>query len=242
MDTLAGAATLPDPTGRSFALLDWAARDRLGILFRSMPWIDGVIAASVLGPASPSHADEGLGWLHYVWSRAHEDEIGKLTALQAVEVSSQLMDNYCYVGDTLFNEPQAYQPYLGGCSDPVEAAGSWAHGFLYGTLLCRSAWAPLFADKDVLTLLSAVFGLIRDEDLPEVMSADSPFRHIAPDRRKHMRNAVIGMLPDIVRSLHDHALGLEADEEPRIRAASKIGPVDACPCGSGKKYKNCCAE
>jgi len=28
--------------------------------------------------------------------------------------------------------------------------------------------------------------------------------------------------------------------EPRMLAGAKVGRNDACPCGSGKKYKKCC--
>ena len=27
-----------------------------------------------------------------------------------------------------------------------------------------------------------------------------------------------------------------------VRKGKKIGPNDPCPCGSGKKYKNCCGD
>ena len=30
--------------------------------------------------------------------------------------------------------------------------------------------------------------------------------------------------------------------EPVKRAEKKIYPNDPCPCGSGKKYKNCCGR
>lgn len=33
------------------------------------------------------------------------------------------------------------------------------------------------------------------------------------------------------------------NEKPKlqpVRVAEKVGPNDACPCGSGKKYKKCC--
>ena len=31
-------------------------------------------------------------------------------------------------------------------------------------------------------------------------------------------------------------------KKPVMRAASKVYPNDPCPCGSGKKYKNCCGR
>ena len=31
-------------------------------------------------------------------------------------------------------------------------------------------------------------------------------------------------------------------KKPIMRATSKVYPNDPCPCGSGKKYKNCCGR
>jgi len=33
-----------------------------------------------------------------------------------------------------------------------------------------------------------------------------------------------------------------ASQEPARRDADKVGRNDACPCGSGKKYKKCCGK
>jgi len=32
----------------------------------------------------------------------------------------------------------------------------------------------------------------------------------------------------------------EVKKQPVRKAATKVGPNDPCPCGSGKKYKKCC--
>jgi len=32
------------------------------------------------------------------------------------------------------------------------------------------------------------------------------------------------------------------DEEPYVRELPKVGRNDACPCGSGKKFKKCCMD
>ena len=39
---------------------------------------------------------------------------------------------------------------------------------------------------------------------------------------------------------HDHGHHHHAPVVTYQRAAPKIGRNDACPCGSGKKYKKCC--
>ena len=64
---------------------------------------------------------------------------------------------------------------------------------------------------------------------------------------------LFAMLPDAVLSLQEYANGvrdameaLKADnyfpEPPKPRKVEKIGRNDPCPCGSGNKYKKCCAK
>jgi len=37
--------------------------------------------------------------------------------------------------------------------------------------------------------------------------------------------------------------GGDSSEKGRtVRKGKKVGPNDLCPCGSGKKYKNCCGD
>jgi yecA family protein len=216
METQAGAAMppLPDIAGRSFALLDQAERDRIAPLLRPLPWIDGLIAAMVIAPSAadePEDAPEmedveaALDWLDFIWSEANEDAVEKLTMPQSVEIVSPVMDHYCHVANALLDAPDTYRPYLAG--DPAEAAAQWAEGFRAGITVEAEPWAPLFADEDALSLLVVIFSLLREEDMPEEMRSQSPFRDMPADRREHMRRSAIEMLPEIVLALHDHALG-----------------------------------
>jgi uncharacterized protein len=259
METLAGATMPPlpddDATGRSFDLLDQAERDRLGALLRPLAWIDGLIAATVIAPDTTdeldgNEAESALDWLDFIWSEEKEDEVGKLTVPQSLEIVTPVIDHYCHVADALFEAPETYRPHLAGCSDPVEAAALWADGFRVGVNLQRDAWGPLFADEDVLPLLVVILSLLRDENLPEEMRAQSPFRDMPEDRRDRMRRAAVEMLAEIVPALHAHALGMDEDadadldddapHDPYVRTAPKVGRNDPCPCGSGKKHKKCC--
>lgn len=262
METLAGDAMPSDLTGRSFALLDQTERERLATLLRPLPWIDGLIAAVVITPDAPDEADEvegALDWLDIIWSEEKDDEVDKLTARQSVEIVAPVMDHYCHVADSLFDESDTYRPYLAGFSDPLEAASQWAAGFCGGLSLNMEAWVPLLADEDALPLLVAIFSLVGDGELPDDIRADSLFRDVPLHRREQMRRSAVEMLPEIVRALHEHALGLYADFDPDedddldpdeaslegpqetyVRSAPKVGRNDPCPCGSGKKHKRCC--
>ena len=42
------------------------------------------------------------------------------------------------------------------------------------------------------------------------------------------------------RNMHTNREGDEAPAKPYRRNGAKVGRNDLCPCGSGKKYKNCC--
>jgi yecA family protein len=223
----------PDVIGRSFALLDQTERDRLAPLLRPLPWIDGLITAELIGPADPNETDdleEALNWLDAIWSEGKEDEIQRLTPRQNIEIVTPVMDHYCHVAETVCDETESYRPYLAGYSDSLDAAAQWAAGFCGGISLNPEAWAPLFADEDARSLLVAIFSLVREEDMPEDVRADSPFRQIPPERLERMRRSAVEMLPEIVLSLHDHMLGLSEDEEDL-----ELDDDDPDDAGSGKK-------
>jgi uncharacterized protein len=251
MDKLAGVAMHPlrlDPTGRSFALLDQAERERLGTLLRPLAWLDGLITASVLVPDGD---DESEDWLDHIWTEENEDEIGKLTLAQANDFFAPVMNHYYHVTDMLFDQSESYRPYLEGFGDPLEAAARWANGFRVGISLQGERGRRLFANEDSLSLLTVILSLLREEDIPEDLRATSPFRSMPADRLEHMRRTAVEMLPRIVLALHDYGLALDDDLDPDddveatgpyVRDAPKVGRNDPCPCGSGSKHKKCCLD
>jgi hypothetical protein len=81
------------------------------------------------------------------------------------------------------------------------------------------------------------------------LAVPAPGRDAIPD----LVAAFLGDLEEVGRLSGGRALGAQvrasapafrdrASEKPRpmVRAAPKIGRNDPCPCGSGKKYKQCC--
>jgi uncharacterized protein len=251
MPAAAELPPLPELTGRSFALLDQAERDRLGAILRPLPWIDGLITAAVIAredaAADPADGDD---WIDYVWNEG-EEELGKLTLTQTNDVVTMMVDHYCHVAETLFERPEAYCPYLAGPGDRLEAAAQWAAGFRLGICANPKPWRPLIDADDARALLVAIFSLERDEDLAKGSDLGSPFQGMPAERREHMRRSALELLPNLVVVLHDYALGVEFGHEdqdgepvepPYIRDAPKIGRNDPCPCGSGKKYKKCCLD
>jgi yecA family protein len=203
-----------DPTGRSFALLDEAERDRLSALLWPLPFIDGLITAAVVSPALPSEdgEDSAMGWLDCIWTEAGAAEIGKLTLAESAAIVDPVLAHYAHVADTLCEEPETYRPYLAIAGDALAAASQWASGFWCGLSLNADVWAPVLDDEDARPLLIAVLSLVQDVDMPEPFRADSPFRDMPPDQLGHIRRAAVDMLPEIVLSLHDYSLGSDDEE------------------------------
>jgi uncharacterized protein YecA (UPF0149 family) len=59
-----------------------------------------------------------------------------------------------------------------------------------------------------------------------------------------LKQALEGTLPDFeeaVRSGHVH-VHEHAAQQPFVHKGEKVGRNDPCPCGSGKKFKQCCAK
>jgi len=52
---------------------------------------------------------------------------------------------------------------------------------------------------------------------------------------------MIAGLTQIYRYVELHRLSRANAPMPLRRAGPKVGRNDPCPCGSAKKYKNCCA-
>lgn len=63
--------------------------------------------------------------------------------------------------------------------------------------------------------------------------------------RMHLTMSKDSLLPIIFQHEIDHMNGktiFDRKRQPIRRNTSKIGRNQLCPCGSGKKYKKCCAE
>jgi uncharacterized protein len=224
---------------RNFATLGEAELAKLRAILRPLPWIDGLIAASVIAPADLEPDD----WLDHTWI---EEELGKLTIAEADGVASMVTDQHEFVFAMLFESPELYQPFLGK-GDRLEAAAQWAAGFRFGIRLRPEPWAPLIDDDGARMLLATIFCLEREEDQPQGFRAESPFADVSPERREEMRRTSLTALPEVICALHQVSLALDADElddqvveRPFVRVAPKVGRNEPCPCGSGKKYKKCC--
>jgi uncharacterized protein len=187
--------------------------------------IQGMLAAVASAPApipQEKWLAEALGESHRFGSEAEEKEIAGLLARLADETARQL------------NEGEGFDFILYGEGDEEDLA-SWAEGYLIGVDLSDPPWDEGADQDDLDSMLFPFLALTGDakemaqEAGEEWMDEDEEAKVLA-----EIREGLANHLMDV------RQFWFEKSIPPTVkREGPKVGRNDPCPCGSGKKYKNC---
>ena len=142
------------------------------------------------------------------------------------------------------NDPDAFIPIFDLSSyeskeDEEWAVSTWAKAFMYGMELCYDDWEPIFGltdeeggeGEESALFLGPIFLLAGHED---------EFRELKVTERELLREMVAESVSDIYRFWLPYRGVAQEKPTSEKRKIISIGRNDPCPCGSGKKYKNCC--
>ena len=107
----------------------------------------------------------------------------------------------------------------------------WCSGFVQGMALDEAAWAPLMNAADDHEMLT-----------PMLLYGTEPgWKQLEADAELAARyDEFAAMLGDCVLAIRGYWRKRRGDAQRVRHAVSPPGRNDACPCGSGKKYKKCC--
>jgi uncharacterized protein len=144
----------------------------------------------------------------------------------------------------VFVEEELFTPLLIEDQDGIAHANDWTRGFMRGTFLHADRWRELFNDEAHAGALIPILVLAHEHDPDDEMR---PFKEpIDTQRREKLIVGVAVGVNSIYRYFAPHrkrmAQELASQGSAHYRTARKIGRNTPCPCGSGKKYKRCCAE
>ncbi len=150
------------------------------------------------------------------------------------------------------DDPRAYVPLLldwspdgeiarslaeAGSSEPLPLAGElWARGFLHAVSLAREDWESLpEGDEEGAELveeaLDTIAALVPDDD-------EAGGGEASADERDELIGEALVAAYDLREYWRDVEFEQVRVKEP-IRREPKIGRNDPCPCGSGRKFKQC---
>jgi uncharacterized protein len=196
--------------------------------------LDGFLAALICGPelVPPSK---------YLPKICGDRTVFEDTS-SAQEFLSLIMRHWNAISDAL-NSGDVYLPLLLEDENGNTPANDWANGFLRGMELGREDWALLSNDEDYGGSLIPIFALANEHNPdPTMRSYKDP---ISTELRETLIVSVAAGTTQIYRYFKAQRL---LDNDPLgnmpdfLRTTPKIGRNDPCPCGSGKKFKQCCGK
>jgi len=198
--------------------------------------LDGFLAALICGPDTVLPSE----YLPVIWGDkiVLEDTFNAKPLLQ--DFLSLIMRHWNVIADTL-HSGEVYLPLLLEDENGVSHANNWANGFMRGMELRMEDWANLLNDEQHGGWLVPILVLAHENSLDEVMR---PYNEPVS---AEMREKLIVGAASGVRGIYRHFVAKRSREGQSFssmntfrRSMPKIGRNDPCPCGSGKKFKQCC--
>lgn len=124
--------------------------------------------------------------------------------------------------------------------------GQWSQGFIDASEWLGEVWEDAMIDvlEEDHTIKSVMLSFFSDEDFSRnlhdelVDNGDVTFEEIYADFMRLLPNT-LKAYAFTGRKLYEQQLATSEKLEPHV-AEPKVGRNDPCPCGSGKKYKQCC--
>jgi len=195
--------------------------------------LDGLLAALICGPnlVRPSE---------YLPKILGEEFVVEDTSVLK-EFLSLIMRHWNAIADAL-NSDEIYLPLLLEDENGIAHGNDWANGFLRGMEFGKEDWALLLDDDDEGGSLVPIFALANEHNPdPKMRPYKDP---ISTELRETLIMSAAAGATQIYRYfkaqrlLDDDPLGMPTFR----RKTPKIGRNDPCPCGSGKKFKQCCGK
>jgi uncharacterized protein len=207
--------------------LDEYAVEKDGMSFEML---DGFLTAVISGPQTIAIEQ----WLPRVW-RGEEEPEEPAADTAAVELATaRIVKHYEHLAAVLAQGGADFAPWILEFEDDdgsiVSFGQEWALGYLRGIGLAEDAWEELLSDGEWQDDLDAVELLARGPDDEESGGEI---------REQTVRDEYIETMLGFALDAYDFWAEERLKPATQRRESPKVGRNDPCPCGSGKKYKQC---
>lgn len=151
-----------------------------------------------------------------------------------------LVSRCCNHVNAQLQDEEVYLPLILEDDNGDWRGNDWANGFLTGTHLRQDIWSGFINDEDHSGPIIPIMALAYENHPDPEMR---PYKeHVEPEQRQRL---LVGAAAGVMR-MHRHFLDQRSAYLPAggtfIREGRKTGRNDPCPCGSGRKFKQCCAR
>jgi uncharacterized protein len=207
--------------------------EKMGPHAMNLECLDGFFSALICGaePVAPSEYLPEIWGEEFVFdSEAQMAEIAELTSRHWNAIASGL--------ERTLKHRIAHLPILVEDEDGIAHGNDWANGFLRGMRLRWASWGELMDSEEDGGSVIIIMAFAHEHHPDPSMRPDAVY---TPEKRRELLVEMIASLARIYRYFLPHRRLTSLGPRPQRRAAEKIGRNDPCSCGSGKKYKHCCA-
>jgi len=157
---------------------------------------------------------------------------------QAARITTLLMRFMNGIADTFLNDPGAFQPIF--WQPERRGAPEWCEGFLAGTTFCDAEWAALWEEEPALAAPLIRLGTDEGRDMIREAGETEVWMKLVQPMLVAIHEIWLQARTLPLDSGHEGAFDDDAPGATFVRPEPKVGRNDACPCGSGKKFKKCC--
>ena len=195
--------------------------------------LNGFLTCLLIGPDTimPSQ------WLPVVWGETPSDEMIWDSKEETEHIMGLLMSYYNSIGHVFQNNPESFEPLFYTKrikGKEITIIDEWCTGFMTAVHLAYDSWRPLFQSEEDHNLIAPIFlhgteeGYKRFQEEPELASIPHE------EWVESVRLSAIG----INKFWLPHRKSVAQATQQVI--SNSVGRNDPCPCGSGRKYKECC--
>ncbi|MDH3376724.1 MAG: UPF0149 family protein [Gammaproteobacteria bacterium] len=205
----------------------------------NLEMLDGFFASLICSPKliMPSQ------YMPEIWGGG---EMAQEEAYESMEEAERfmtlLMAHWNHRAQTLQND-DVYLPLLLEDDRGIAKGNDWAKGFQRGMGFHQADWMELLDDEEHGGAMVAIFALAHEHDPdPEMRPYQEP---IDETQREQLLVGLAAGAMRVYRYFEPHRLMAARVEDaatPHRRESPKIGRNAPCPCGSGRKYKQCCGK
>jgi uncharacterized protein len=200
--------------------------------------LDGFLAALICGSETVLPSE----YLPTIWGGDQTNEPVFDTQSVVREFLSLIMRHWNAICHNLQSDGE-FLPVLLNDDSGIARANDWATGFMRGVDMRRDSWLTLMRDDDHGGVLIPIMALAYEHHPdPEMRPYKEP---MSIERREQLIVGVAASVPAIYRYFAaERKLGTQKLSSVRTfrRDGAKVGRNEPCPCGSGKKFKHCCAN
>ena len=193
--------------------------------------MDGLFCALIAGPdlILPSE------YLPVVWGGDLPNE-NAFATLEEANAILQLMTRHWNAIIAELESDGIYEPLFDAPDDKGLEGRLWARGFMREVAMRKAGWVKLLTDENEGQLLA--IPLVAGEIDP-----DYPPKVLPPEEAEQLlvwMGAGLGRAYRHFKVQRRNATGASDEEETYRRSTPKVGRNQPCPCGSGRKFKQCC--